>query len=229
MPPNKVGLSEIKTMYSRIKDKIDIKQILQQDPRNLLLIRLGMGYSLMRFQDIVGTSYANISEIERGKRKSITPPLLNKIINSVDHLPSIDKIMENYKKITELSKGGQTQAVKRAEKADLTPEEKLIQDRLKKNKIEFQLHKTFITDIGPVNVDFYLPIHKVIIEVTRSERRQKLESMSYRALKLKNRLKDVTLICVIPDKLTKNLKKRLDDFDYVFGLSKFNINIFVSS
>ena len=76
MPPNKVGLSVLRKMYDFIPNKTDIEEILKLNPQNFLLIRLGMSCSLHMFASLLETSYVNISEIERGKRKSISNRLM---------------------------------------------------------------------------------------------------------------------------------------------------------
>jgi transcriptional regulator with XRE-family HTH domain len=221
MPPNKVGLSEVKRFYDSIRDKSDIKGMLESNPQNLLLVRLGMGYSLQGLSSILGTSYVNISEIERGKRKTISRSLLDRIILNAGPLPSFEEIKKNYIKITSLSAGGQRQAVKRAEKASFTESEMHLMEKLEQLDIKFTSHKTLETSIGPVNVDFIVKTkpNPIIIEITASTRRQKLESMSYRALKIKNTLKNALLVAVLPDSLTEALKRRLEDFDVVLRFS----------
>ena len=221
MPPSKVGLSELRKMYYLIPDKADIQKILELNPQNLLLIRLGMGYSLHMFSSLLGTSYVNISEIERGKRKSISPPLLEKISSKTNKLPRFEQIEENYSKITALSLGGQRQAMKMAEKASFTKSERLLADKLMELNVNFASHQTITTSMGPVNVDFVIKTKfgDIVIEITESVRRQKLESMSYRALKIKQSLKNILLVSILPDHLTESLKKRLEDFDVVLRFS----------
>ena len=221
MPPNKVGLSEVKRFYDSIRDKNDIKGMLESNPQNLLLVRLGMGRSLQSLSSILGTSYVNISEIERGKRKTISRSLLDRIVLNADPLPSFEEIKKNYIKITSLSSGGQRQAVKRAEKASFTESEMRLMEKLEQLDIKFASHKTLKTSIGPVNVDFVVKTkpNPIIIEITASTRRQKLESMSYRALKIKNILKNAMLVAILPDSLTEALERRLEDFDIVLRFS----------
>jgi len=221
MPPNKVGLTELRKMYDFIPEKTDIKKILELNPQNLLLIRLGMGCSLHMFAALLKTSYVNISEIERGKRKSISSPLMSRIISKTNGLPFFEKIEENYKKITILSLGGQKQAIKRAEKADFTKSEKQLADKLLQLGVDFASHQTITTSIGPVNVDFIIKTcrENIVIEITESTRRQKLESMSYRALKIKQSVKNILLVSILPDHITEPLKKRLEDFDLILKFS----------
>ena len=221
MPPNKVGLSEVKRFYDSIRDRSDIKGMLESNPQNLLLVRLGMGCSLHGLSSILGTSYVNISEIERGKRKSISKTLLNRIVMNANPLPSFEEIEKNYEKITSLSTGGQRQTAKRAEKASYTESEMRLMRKLELLDIEFASHKTLKTSIGPVNVDFVIKTKPkpIIIEITDSTRRQKLESMSYRALKIKKALGNVLLVAVLRDSLTEALKRRLEDFDIVLRFS----------
>ena len=221
MPPNKVGLSEVKRLYDLVRDKSNTKEILESHPQNLLLIRLGMGCSLHKFSSLVGTSYVNISEIERGKRKSISKPLMERIISQAKPIPGFEEIEKNYQIITSLSSGGQRQAVKRAEKAEYTESESILMGKLKQIGVKFLLHQTIETSIGPVNVDFVIKTKSktVIIEITDSTRRQRLESLSYRALKIKNTIKDVQLVAILPDSLTGALEKRLEDFDIVLRFS----------
>jgi len=221
MPPNKVGLSEVKRFYDSIQDKSDIKGMLESNPQNLLLVRLGMGYSLQGLSSILGTSYVNISEIERGKRKAISRSLLDRIVLNADPLPSFEEIKKNYVKITSLSAGGQRQSAKRAEKASFTESEMHLMGKLENLDIKFAYHKTLKTSIGPVNVDFVLKTkpNPIIIEITASTRRQKLESMSYKALKIKNTLKNALMVAILPDSLTESLKRRLEDFDIVLRFS----------
>src|SRR4030067_2173861 len=113
MPPNKVGLSEVKRLYESIRDKNDIKTMLESNPQNLFLIRLGMGCNLHKFSSLVGTSYVNISEIERGKRKSISKSLMERILSQAKPISSFEAIKSNYNTITSLSSGGQRQQRKR--------------------------------------------------------------------------------------------------------------------
>jgi hypothetical protein len=221
MPPNKVGLSEVRKMYGLIPDRSNLKQILQSNPQNLFLIRLGMGFSLYKFSSMVGTSYVNISEIERGKRKSISKPLMERILHTAKPLASLENIEESYIRITSLSHGGQTQAVKRAEKAEFTESERMLMEKLEEIGVKFYPHKTIATSIGPVNVDFLVKTRTgdIVIEITKSTRRQKLESMSYRAMKLKNTLSDTLLVAILPDRITNALERRLEDFDIVLKFS----------
>ena len=221
MPPSKVGLSKLKRFYRSIQDKNDIQGMLGLNPQNLLLVRLGMGQSLHGYATIVETSYVNISEIERGKRKSISKPLMRRILSKSRPLPIFEEIEANYKKITSLSKGGQKQAMKRAEKADFTESEKLLSKKMKHIGVRFQSHQTLITSIGPVNVDFIVESKPkdIVIEISDTTRRQKLESMSYRALKIKQTYNNYKLVVILPDALTLVLKKRLEDFDVILKFS----------
>ena len=221
MPPNKVGLSEVKRFYDSIRDKNDIKGMLESNPQNLLLVRLGMGCSLQSLSSILGTSYVNISEIERGKRKAISKSLMSRIILNANPLPSFEDIKNNYEKITSLSAGGQRQAAKRSQKASFTESEMHLIRKLEQLDVKFSSHKTLKTSIGPVNVDFVIRTKSktIIIELTDSMRRQKLESLSYRALKIKKALENVLLVAVLPDSLTEALERRLEDFDIVLRFS----------
>jgi transcriptional regulator with XRE-family HTH domain len=220
MPPNKIGLSEVKRLYDLIQDRSDIRQILESDPRNLLLLRLGMGYSLHKFSSLVGTSYVNISEIERGKRKSINPLIKANILSKTKSLPSFEQIEKNYNEITLLSGGGQKQAMKRAEKAAFTESERKLYEKLKQIRTKFLSHHTIKTSIGPVNVDFVIKHEPkdIIIEISDTVRRQKLESMAYRSIKIKN-VTDALLVAIVPDRLTNALERRLEDFDVVLRFS----------
>ena len=221
MPPNKVGLSELKRFYDSVRDKSDIKGMLESNPQNLLLVRLGMGCSLQRLSSILGTTYVNISEIERGKRKGISKSLMSRIILNANPLPSFEDIKKNYEKITSLSAGGQRQAAKRSRKASYTESEMHLIRKLEQLDVKFASHKTLKTSIGPVNVDFVIKAkyRTIIIEITDSMRRQKLESMSYRALKIKKALGNVLVVAVLPDSLTEALERRLEDFDIVLRFS----------
>jgi transcriptional regulator with XRE-family HTH domain len=221
MPPNKVGLSEAKRLYDSIRDKSDIRGMLESNPQNLLLVRLGMGCSLQGLSSVLGTSYVNISEIERGKRKAISKRLMDRIVLNSSPLPDFEEIEKNYEKITSLSSGGRRQAAKRSEKASYTESEMRLMRKLEQLDVEFVSHKTLNTSIGPVNVDFVIKTKSktVMIEITDSTRKQKLESMSYRALKIKKALGNVLLVAVLPDRLTEALERRLEDFDIVLRFS----------
>ncbi len=220
MPPIKVGLSELKRMYNSIPDKNDINLMLESNIQNLLLIRIGMGLSLREFSSILETSYVNVSEIERGKRKSISKPLMKRLIRKARPLPGFKEIERNYDRICSLSNGGQKQAMKRAEKASYTLSENILMKKLTKTGASFLSHQTINTSIGPVNVDFIIKTkgHDIIIEISDTVRRQKLESMSYRAYKIKKVI-DCLMIAILPDNLTEALKKRLEDFDIILRFS----------
>ena len=221
MPPNKIGLSEVKRFYDSIRDRSDIRGMLESNPQNLLLVRLGMGYSLQGLSSILGTSYVNISEIERGKREKISKRLMDRIVLNAGALPGFEDIKKNYERITSLSAGGRRQAAKRSEKAGYTESEMHLVRKLEQLDVEFVSHKTLKTSIGPVNVDFVIKTKSktVMIEITDSTRKQKLESMSYRALKIKKALGNVLLVAVLPDRLTEALERRLEDFDIVLRFS----------
>jgi transcriptional regulator with XRE-family HTH domain len=220
MAPSKIGLMKLEKMYNEAKNK-GIKNFLSEDPKKLILLRLGKGYSLKKLGKEIGFSYVTISEIERGKRKTINKKLLQRVTKKFKTMPSFENIVENYKNITEISKGGQIQAMKRAEKAELTKEEKEVFERLKNVKIEIKPHKTFQTSIGPVNVDFMINSN-IIVEVTKSKRRQKLESLDLRAIKLKQKIDGLKTVVIVPNGLSKTLKQRLEDFDYIFEMRQLD-------
>ena len=223
MAPIKSGLIEIRKMYKEVINK-NIEKILEQNPRSLILFRLGLGLSLVDFGKEFGFSYATISQIERGKTKKINKKLLSKLLMKINRLPSLEKIVDNYGKISQLSRGGQNQGIRRAERAELTKEEKRILGVLINHGIKPEIHKTVMTHVGPVNVDlrFVKDDISFIVEITRSERRQKLESMDFRAIKIKEGFKNIKLVAVVPKNLSNVLKRRLEDFDYVIELDKFN-------
>lgn len=219
MPPTKSGLRYLKEIYPDNRN-VSTLNLLEKNPRTLTLIRLDVGKSLKEFGELVGLSYAAISETERGKRKTVNKKVTKWVKKNIRKLEPFEIIEKNYEKITKLSLGGQRQAIKRAEKAKLTSQEKKILSLIRQLKLKVEIHKTFYTSIGPVNVDFFIRINeeKIIIEVTESRRRQKLESLNLRAIKLKNNINNLIIIAIVPNNLTYNLKRRLEDFDIIFEM-----------
>jgi transcriptional regulator with XRE-family HTH domain len=222
MAPIGSGLIEIQRMYEESTGKTT-EETLKQNPRSLILFRLGLGFSLVEFGKRFGFSYVTISQIERGKTKKINKELFSKLIQDIKELPSLEKIIENYKKISQLSRGGQSQALKRAEMAELTEEEKKVLATLTEQGINPEVHKTVMTRICPMNVDlsFMKGNTTFILEATRSQRRQKIESMDFRAIKIKESLKNIKMVAIVSKGLSQVLRRRLEDFDYIIELDNF--------
>ncbi len=123
-------------------------------------------------------------------------------------------VLKNYNKFRELSNGGLIQGFKRAEKSELTKQEMKVDDFLKKLKINYNKHQTLETSIGKLNFDFWLPEINTIIECTESKTKDKAESLSYRLIKLKDKL-NLKSIIVINENVSNGFIRRLSEFDYI--------------
>ncbi len=223
MPKTKFSDDEFQKLYREVQHKtknfsIIEPELIWENPNYMKVFRMICGRSLAEMGNILNKTHATIAQYERGAIKNIPIKEAEKISHIIsDELPqnkSLENAIRNMHKFRELSNGGYVQAFKRAEKAELTNQEKKIKEILEKKKIDFEPHKTLDTSIGKLNFDFWLPDNKIMIECTESVSKHKAESLGFRALKLKDKIK-CKAIAVIPSNVSDGIMRRLCDYDYV--------------
>lgn len=223
MPKLNTSEEELKKMFNELEgitksfSSIDAKAI-ENSPKFIRIFRLILGTSLKEFSGMLSKTYAAISQYERKKIKKIPKIEAERIIEIIKKkLPEkidFNIVKKNFQKFYELSKGGVVQGIIRAELGELTEQEKKIEKELKKLKIEFEKHKTFKTEIGPLNFDFWIPYKNIIIECTKSATKDKAESLSYRIYKLKQ-TQNIKSVAIIDKRVSRGFIRRLSEFDHV--------------
>lgn len=225
MPKLHMNIDEFEKLFNEVKVKTKnfstiTSELFLGKPQYISIFRLILGYSLQQLGEILDKSYATISQYERGNIKNIP-------LNEADRyttlfkkiLPkkiSFDIVRKNFESFRNLSTGGSLQAIKVAEKANFTSQEKQICDCLNNLGVIYKTHKTFETKVGLMNVDFWIPLKKLVIECSTSNEKLKIESLGFRIIKIKECINNCKGL-VFLNKVTPGIKKKLIDYDYVIN------------
>ena len=214
---------EFQKLYREVQRKTKnfselTSEIISDNPQYTKVFRMICGKSLTEMGNLLNKTHATIAQYERHAIKSIPLKEAEKIVQAIkDELPqdkSLDQGLKSIQKFRELSTGGYVQAFKRAEKAELTGQEKAIKEILEKLGSRYEAHKTMETSIGPLNFDFWLPENRIVIECTESTSKHKAESLGFRAIKLKDKIK-CKAIAIIPRNVSNGIIRRLSDYDHI--------------
>ncbi len=211
-------LSKLTNNFSDIKE-----EILSENPKFMRVFRMLIKKSLHEMSTLTGKNYITISQYERGKIKKIpystSRNILKKIIPLLPKKISKKILINNYKYFKELSAGGVKQAILRAEKMELTKQEKLVKEFLIKNKIKHKEHVSFKTNVGLLNFDFIIK-DRYVVECTKVTNKMKAESLGFRAIKLKEAHPNLKLVAFIPSNVNKGYINRLIDYDFIIKENK---------
>ncbi len=227
MPKVKISDKEFQKLFLEVRNKTrnfsEIKpDVLSNSPHYMKVFRMICGKSLTEMGNLLKKTHATIAQYERGAIKSIPMTEAKKAVQVIkDEMPrdqTLDHALENIKKFRELSNGGYVQGFKRAEKAELTNQEKMVQKILEKNNVAYEAHKTMDTSIGELNFDFWLPKNKVVIECTESTSKHKAESLGFRTLKIKDKI-NCKMVAVVPSNVSNGVLRRLSDCDHIIFTS----------
>ena len=223
MPKVKMQDDKFRQLFLDVRKKTkDFSEIppelLSSNPHYIKVFRMLCGKSLTELGSLLNKTHATIAQYERGAIKSIPLRESEKIVkilcNELPHDVSFENAMANMNKFRELANGGYVQAFKRAEKAELTKQEKLVKNVLQKCGTEFEPHKTLSTNVGDFNFDFWLPRKNIVIECTEPTSKQKAESLAFRAIKIKEKHRCKTVV-IVPSNVSRGVLRRLSDYDYV--------------
>ena len=230
MPKFKMSDKEFRQLYKDVFRKTYgfrkiTAEIISQNPHYIKVFRMLCGKSLTEIAKDLKKTHATIAQYERKAIKKIPLIEAEKISEYIrEELPSeisLKLALINVEKFRQMSYGGYLQAFKRAEKAEMTTQEKLIKEILEKNAINHEIHKTMETSIGPLNFDFWLPEQKMIIECTESVSKHKAESLGFRIIKLKDKIKCIS-IAVVPKNVSNGILRRLPDYDHIIFSSELS-------
>ncbi len=223
MPKTKISDKEFQNLYTEVQKKTKnfselTSELISKNPQYMKVFRMICGKSLTEMGNLINKTHATIAQYERHAIKSIPLKEAEKIVQAIkDELPqdkSLDQGLRNVQKFRELSNGGYVQAFKRAEKAELTEQEKAIKKILEKIGSHYETHKTMETSIGPLNFDFWVSGNKTIIECTESISKHKAESLGFRIIKLKDKMKCKS-VAVVPKNVSNGVIRRLSDYDHI--------------
>lgn len=223
MPKVKISDSQFETLFMEVKKKTKnfsetVPELIAINPYYMKVFRMLCGKSLTEMGNLLNKTHATIAQYERGAIKSIPLKEAEKIVQLIkDEMPqekSLEQALITLQKFRELANGGYVQAFKRAEKAELTKQEKLVREILEKEKTKYEAHKTLNTSIGELNFDFWLPEKKIAIECTESVSKHKAESLGFRAIKLKDKMQ-CKMVAVIPRNVSNGVIRRLTDYDHI--------------
>ena|SRR3989344_1453161 len=222
MPKVKISDDQIQKLYAEVNRKTKnfseiTPEIVSNNPQYMKIFRMLCNKSLTEMGNLLSKTYAAIAQYERGAIKRIPAKeaeKISRIIKEEMQDTSLETALKNNQKFKELSHGGYVQAFKRAEKAELTRQEKSIREILEKMKVSYEVHKTLQTSIGELNFDFWLPENKIVIECTESSSKHKAESLGFRMMKLKDRIKCKGVV-VLPSNVSKGVLRRLVDYDHI--------------
>lgn len=223
MPKVKISDKQFETLFMEVKKKTknfsEIEpELISTNPYYIKVFRMLCGKSLTQMGNLLNKTHATIAQYERKAIKSIPLTEAVKIAQVIkEEIPeekSLEQALKTVQKFRELANGGYVQAFKSAEKAELTKQEKLIREILEKEKAKYESHKTLDTSIGELNFDFWLSEKKIVIECTESVSKHKAESLGFRALKLKDKIK-CKMIAVIPSNVSNGVIRRLSDYDHI--------------
>ncbi|MDI6723000.1 MAG: hypothetical protein QMD97_05545, partial [Candidatus Aenigmarchaeota archaeon] len=222
-PKAKFSDDEFQKLYREVQNRtkkfsLITPELISENPRYVKVFRMLCGKSLTEMGNILNKTHATIAQYERGAIMTIPLKEAEKISRKIkDELPqskSMKNSLKNIQKFRELSNGGYVQAFKRAENAELTSQEKRIREILIKKNVEFEAHKTLDTSIGKLNFDFWLSRNKIAIECTESISKHKAESLGFRAVKLKDKVK-CRMIAIVPQNVSNGVIRRLSDYDHI--------------
>lgn len=243
MPSYAIESKEIKKIYEWIrsqkrKGKEDI-EIISKNPQTLLLIRLQLGYSQNKFEELVfGKRTKNITKYESGKIKKLRKSTAKKILDRTKiKLKSLklEKILKNFEKFKKESMGwflanketkkfleaSRKGAIKLLEKTE-TKQEKTIRRILENRNIKFFHNFPLKSNLI---VDFYLPDNQIVIECKNIESssrkgiRNQIEKLMLQAYRVKFFNSKIKVWAVIETKksLTLSEHELLNEvFDKVF-------------
>ncbi len=223
MPKSKTNDEEFRNLYNEVRRQTtEFKKItadvISQNPHYIRAFRMLCGKSMTQFGQDLGKTHATIAQYERKAIKKIPIKEAEKISEFIkDALPpeiSFETAISNLRKFREMSHGGYIQAFIRAEKAEMTNQEKNIKEILENKKTKYEIHKTMDTSIGQLNFDFWLPEKKIVIECTESVSKHKAESLGFRIIKLKDKIRCKSVV-IVPKNVSNGIIRRLPDYDYI--------------
>ena len=191
-------------------------EILAQDPSNVRIFRMLMGFGLEQMAELLGKTVATLSQYERGRIFSIPASEAERMCRIVgENIPADVKeetFVANTRAFAEKSTGGLVKGLQRAEKAVSTAQERVVKKLLSEIGAKFEEHRTIETKIGPLNFDFLVD-GKTVIECTISKNKTKAESLGFRILKLKEAIPKMKVVVVIERGVTNGYLRRLADAD----------------
>ncbi|MBL7169466.1 MAG: hypothetical protein ISS48_00415 [Candidatus Aenigmarchaeota archaeon] len=246
MPASSVTLNEIKRFYEDIKNETsnfkNIKaEMLMNNPRKILVLRLILGLSQNEFEKLLGKNNKNITKYESGKIKKMQRNTANRYVDKIiielkKTRISKDILLENYNKFNEESKGwfkiqkksrisefARKGAISSIRSRTMSVQEQEIRKMLENNNINFKINHPLNENNGIV-ADFYLPKKNIVIEckrifsITRRNHREKVRNLAYQGYKTRFYLPKLKLIAFLETKLQINerdKKELIGPFDFI--------------
>jgi transcriptional regulator with XRE-family HTH domain len=215
------------------------KQLIR-NPKLLKHIRVALGLSQIQFARLLGTKQSTLSALERGKIKTLSMKTAEKIGKRIK-LEKISFFSKNEvrKQAAEIASRGKFKgeyarkmalkahsknAIKSAQAQKLTTQEKKIEELLKRNSFQYEIHPVIETGGVSFVADFAINKKgcKIILEAKNLKTRYRIKAqiceLAYKATRIKRFHKNVKMIAVINGKLMQSEKKILsDEFDVVFN------------
>jgi len=223
MPKTNFNEKSFEKLFLEVKkatgnfSKIDSETI-SRNPCFMKVFRMLVNKGMPDMGKLLNKTHATIAQYERSAIKKIPQIEAERIAKIIsEELPqeiNFETALENFSKFKQLSEGGHLLGFKRAESAALTRQEEKIKSLLESKVVDYEVHKTLETSIGQLNYDFWLPRNKIVIECTESLSKHKAESLGFRIIKVKEKIKCKS-IAIVPDNVSKGVIRRLQDFDHI--------------
>ncbi len=221
-------------------------EIVQKDPKKLLILRLALGMSQNKFEKHVGNKSKNISKYETGKIKNLQYKTAQRICDRLKaslKSASFENVLDEFRRSQKDSMGwfkthsesqkvveGRQRGAAESLKLRATPQETQLSSELTKLNIQhilnFPLSRNTI-------VDLFLPSEKIVIECkeiksnSRREIKEQIRNLAYQGYKIRFNFSDkrVWALISIPRKLNSyDLAELQGPFEKVFsdvnGISK---------
>lgn len=220
--------------FSRIESSVFMKY-----PKALRVLRLMSGKDQVSFAALIGKNQQWVSAIERGFIHSISKHDAEKLASKIGRLTLRKVALQNIAQLeAEISSRGKfsgeyarkmalksagRNAVRSAESQKPTPQEEAIASALRKNRIDFQMHKS--VSVGKITFvcDFVVGKQPLIIEAkhltTKYRTKALIAELAYKALRIKRFYPKAMLIVVINRAAVLSSSEKLilkEEFDSLF-------------
>jgi len=230
MPPTTIPLSAVKKLYTETAKLTNnftnlIPEILIENPRRVLILRLACKMSQNEFEDFLGTRNKNITKYETGKiskmQKASAMRIVDRVSEKIKKKVELKEIIAYFKKSTSESSGwfranaDTPLALKARRKGAIeslkkraTPQEKTLNTELYKRGIDHYLNYAISHTLI---VDFFIPEKNLVIECkeissgSKRETKEQIQKLAYQGYKIKFKYPDKEIWALVKSrvKLTK--------------------------
>ncbi|OGI14830.1 hypothetical protein A3K63_03920 [Candidatus Micrarchaeota archaeon RBG_16_49_10] len=247
MPKIQFRNKDLELLFFDLKEKTSDfaniePEVIQQDPKKLLIIRLALGMSQNEFERIVSKGNKNISKYETGKIKRMNYETAKRMLDGLNSkIPQfdLDRILSNFQISKDESNGwfkvhtktekalkARRKGVIRSLRSRLTRQESRVAKDLKRVKLDFE--SNFPVTESTI-VDFYIETKDLVIECkevkskSRREFKEQVQKLAYQGYKTKFKKPKMKLWALIESKHEISeieLGELKGPFDEVFTNSK---------